>query len=67
MNKFAERLKELRTEKGLSQIILSQRTGISQSAIGRWELNQRIPTIENIITLCKFFDVTSDYLIGLED
>jgi transcriptional regulator with XRE-family HTH domain len=67
MNKFAERLKELRLDKRLSQAQLSKVTGISQAAIGRWELNQRVPTIDNIIILCRFFDCSSDYLIGLED
>lgn len=67
MNKFAERLKELREEKNISQMELGVLTGISQSAIGRYELKERMPTIDNVISLCKFFGVTSDYLIGLED
>ena len=67
MNKFSERLKELRIENNLTQSKLSKETNISQSAIVRWELNQRAPSVDNIITLAKFFKVTSDYLIGLED
>ncbi len=67
MNKFAERLKELRLEKGLTQDQLSEKTLISQGAISNYELDRRSPTIDIIIILCKFFEVSADYLIGLED
>lgn len=67
MNKFAERLKELRLEKGMSQSQLSKSTGISHTAIVYWENEQRVPNANAIIVLAKFFSVTSDYLLGLED
>ncbi len=66
-SKFNERLKELRIEKGLTQIELSKATGLSQSAIALWECGQRLPNVEVIITIATYFGVTSDYLIGLED
>lgn len=67
INKFADRLKELRLEKGLSQNQLAKETKISPRAIGMWESKQRTPNIEAIITLAIFFGVTSDFLIGLSD
>ncbi|MBR2614961.1 MAG: helix-turn-helix transcriptional regulator [Clostridia bacterium] len=67
MNKFAERLKELREEKNLTQNELGIEVGVSQAAIARWEEGKRSPNLEAIIALAKFFDVTSDYLIGIED
>lgn len=67
MNKFPQRLKELREAKGLLQIELANETNISTSCISRWEQGVRVPNIDSIITLCKFFNCTSDYLIGLED
>ena len=67
MTKFSERLKELRQEKGLSQRELAKQTGYSQAAIARWEAGQQIPTIDTLETMCKYFDCTADYLIGLED
>lgn len=66
-NKFAERLKELRLERGLSQNQLAKLTKISPRAIGMWESKQRTPNIEAILTLTLFFGVTSDYLIGVTD
>lgn len=67
MDKFIERLKELRSEKGLSQAQLAKATGISTGAIGFWETGERVPNALAIITLSKFFGVSSDYLLGLED
>ncbi len=67
MNKFAERLKELRVEKELSQSALAKATGFSQAAIARWEANLQIPNINVAIEFAIFFGVTTDYLFGLED
>jgi len=67
MRKFAERLKELRTEKGHSQMQLSNKTGLGKSAINSWENNQSDITSDNLIILAKFFNVTADYLLGLSD
>ena len=65
--KYKERIKELRIQKGLSQMQLSVKTGISQSAIAKWELGKTEPTASAIITLAKFFGETTDYVLGLED
>jgi len=65
--KFKQRLKELREASNLSQMQLALKTGISQSAIAKWELGKTEPTASAIITLAKFFNESSDYLLGLED
>ena len=67
MNKFSERLKELRLEKNLTQSELAQETGISQAGIAKWETGDRNPSVDCLIILAKFFGVTIDYLVGLED
>ena len=67
MNKFAERLKALRIENELSQVQLAKETGLSKSAISFWEAGERQPSAPAIITLAKYFQVTTDYLLGLED
>jgi len=64
---FAERLKELREEKGLSIRMLAKEVGYSDVAIGRWENKKQIPNIETLITCAKYFNVSADYLLGLED
>lgn len=67
MNKFAQRLKELRLESGLTQDQLSEKTKLNQATISAYELNKISPTIDSIIIFCNFFHVSADYLIGLED
>lgn len=64
---FKNRLKELRIANNLSQMQLSLNTGLSQSAIAKWELGKTEPTASAIIALAKFFNETTDYLLGLED
>ncbi len=67
MKKFAERLKELRIEKELSQAQLAKATGLSHTSIVYWETEQRVPNANAIIILAGFFGVTTDYLLGVED
>ena len=64
---FSERLKELRTERGLTQKQLSQRVDISKSMICSYELCEYEPTLSKAMSLAKFFDVSLDYLSGLSD
>lgn len=64
---FAQRLKELRTEKGLSIQALAKEVGIGSSSLCRWENNQADVKGSQLIILAKFFNVTTDYLLGMED
>lgn len=64
---IGERMKSLREQHGLSQAALANAIGIAQSSIGNYERGSRIPDSETIIALAKFFDVTSDYLLGLSN
>ena len=65
--KFATILKELREEKGLSQMQLAKKLDISQSAIARWELSKTEPTAGALLLLSGFFEVSVGYLLGVED
>ena len=65
--KFGERLKELRQQHNISQMGLAEKTGISQSAIAKWELQKTDPTASALITLSVFFLESTDYLLGLID
>lgn len=67
MKVFAERLKDLRIERKLSQRGLAELTHLSQSAIKQWENESRVPNAEAVVALAKFFNVSSDYLLGLVD
>ena len=67
MNLFKERIKELRTEKGLSQAQIEDELNLSRSMYSSWEQGRRQPSPDAIIMLCKFFDVTAGQLLGTEE
>ena len=54
---FPERIKELRLEKNLSINQLAKEIGVSGAAVSRWESGIRIPNLDNIYALSKFFNV----------
>ena len=61
--KLAEKLFELRKEKGWSQEKLAEQIDVSRQSISKWESGQVLPEIEKIIELSKIFQVTTDYLL----
>lgn len=67
MKIFGERLKDLRLEKSLTIQALSKQTRIGVASICRWENNQADVKGEQLVVLARFFKVSSDYLLGLED
>jgi len=69
MEIFAERLKQLRAEKGISTKLLGEVIGVRDSTITRWEKNPQNMkhSINNLNKLAKYFEVPSDYLLGLID
>lgn len=64
---FNDRLKELRSENGLTQHELAVKLGITRSSYSLYELGLREPNLAMLIELSKFFNVTLDYLAGLTD
>lgn len=63
---FKERLKELRKRRGLSQVALAERLGMSKSTIGAYETGDIKPSVEALNTLADFFNVNIGYLMGEE-
>lgn len=66
-NEFGKNLRELRTEKNLSQPDLGNIFSVSRQTISSWESGQREPSIDTLVNIAKFFNVTTDYLLGKED
>ena len=68
MNKvFGLKLKEVRTEKRLTQLQLAQILSVSKTTICQWETSKQEPSLEDVVSIAKYFDVTADYLLGLEE
>ena len=64
---FAERLRQLRKSKSVSQMQLANALGLTQSAIGMMERGYRGTTIEKLALLAEYFHVSADYLLGITD
>ena len=64
---FNKRLKELRKRKGYTQKELATLIGYDQSMVARWEKGESEPTASEIKNIAVLFDVSSDYLLGIED
>lgn len=67
MEKLAIRLKELREERGLSQMAAGTALGVSRSTIAGYETKGRQPDIGMLINISDYFDVSLDYLVGRTD
>lgn len=67
MATFAERLKELRKRKGLTQKELAERVGTQQGVYTNWENGKREPKYDKVVKIAKELNTTADYLLGLAD
>ena len=63
---FAEKLKSMRKQSGMSQEKLAEKIGVSRQAITKWENNTGIPDIENMLALSSLFNVSVDELLSNE-
>lgn len=63
---IGDRLKELRTAKKMSQKDLAEQIGIAKSVISFYESDARCPSYDVLIKIAEIFNVTTDYLLGVE-
>ena len=61
------RIKELRKEFGLSQVELAMLMEVTKQTISNWENENIQPSIDMLVGLSNVFNVTTDYLLGLDD
>lgn len=64
---LAERLKQLRSEKGMTQVQLAQMLDVSKGTIAMWETSKRKPSFEILSKLSNIFDRRMDYILGYSD
>lgn len=65
--KFNEILREVRRESGMTQKDVYTVLQVSPNCYASWEQGRTQPDIENIKKLCSIFEVSADYLLGIED
>ena len=61
------KLRNIRKEKGISQLKLAMDLNMSQNTISRYETGEREPGINELVKLADYFDVSVDYLLGRTD
>lgn len=64
---FADRIKELRKEKGMTQVDLAKALGVSTGTVAMWETGKRNPSFDMLNTLSDLFDKRIDYILGTSD
>jgi len=67
MPSFPDRLKELRSTKGVTQKTMAEYLGITDQAYAKYEYAMREPNHDTTIKLANFFEVSIDYLLGCSD
>jgi len=63
---FSDKVKKLRTDRGLNQTALAERLGVRKSIISAYESQMRMPSLEMLVKIALEFSVSVDWLLGLE-
>ena len=67
MIKFAQRLRELRCEKGVTQLEMAAVLQMKLRSYQHYEGGDRRPDYEGLVALADYFQVSTDYLLGRSD
>lgn len=64
---FDERIRQLRQARGISQVELSAALDVTKQSVSNWENNNIQPSIDILIRLSRYFSVSTDYILGLDE
>ena len=67
MANFSERIRELRQERGLKQREMAEICGVKMRSYQGYEYGRHYPEVPGLIQIAHFFNVSTDYLLGLTD
>lgn len=67
MNKYIKRIRDLREDADLTQSQIAEYLGTSQTMYARYERGANEIPIRHIIKLCKYYDVSADYILGITE
>ncbi len=62
-----ERIKQLRTERNLTQVGLAKGLSVSKQAVSNWENDNIQPSIDMLVKIADYFSVSTDYLLGRDN
>lgn len=61
---FPKRLQDLRERRRLSRRTLAELCGMSKNMISLYERGEKAPSVDALVSLADFFEVSTDYLLG---
>lgn len=67
MKMIGERLSEIRKDHGDTQMVLAKKLKVSLPTVRAWEQGRSSPSHETLVTICRLYRVSADYLLGLSD
>lgn len=62
-----DRIKQLRKEKGYTQVTFAKELGVGLSTVAMWETGKRTPSFKHLNTMSSLFDRSVDYILGKSD
>ena len=67
MNEYIKRIRDLREDADLTQSQIAEYLGTSQTMYARYERGANEIPVRHIIKLCKYYDVSADYILGITE
>ena len=64
---IGESIKRLRQARNMSQVELAFHLNVTKQSVSNWENNNTLPSIEMLVKIAKFFSVSTDYILGLDN
>lgn len=64
---FGDVMKSLRISHNLSQIQVASELNVTKQTVSNWENNNILPSIEMLVKIARFFSVSTDYLLELDE
>ena len=63
---MSEKIRNLRRDFNISQVELANKLCVTKQCVSNWGNDNILPSVEMLIKLAKFFNVSTDYLLGLD-
>ena len=67
MYEYAQRIRDLRTDRDKSQAQIAIVLGTTKNQVGKYERGEQEMPIKHLITLCNYYGVSADYILGLPE
>lgn len=64
---FGKQIKTLRMSRGMNQVEIAKIFGVTKQCVSNWENENIMPSIDMLIKIAGFFNVSTDYLLGLSE